>query len=86
MPTKIFNHEFSACAPAVLAVVLTVCYCITVMVLCLVVVPESSRHAVDGMISLMGTVWSSLIAYLIGSRGLSSFQKSRAGRGRGQAA
>jgi hypothetical protein len=65
-------------APAIMAVIITICYCATMTLLCLVSIPESSRPEVDTMIRVIGSVWGSLVAYLVGARGLQRLRKARA--------
>ena len=80
MAIATFLEACQQAAPAIMAVIITVCYCATMTLLCLVSVPESSRHEVDTMIGVVGTVWGSLVAYLVGARGLQRLRRARAKR------
>ena len=59
-------HE---CAPAAMAILVTLGFCGALATLLFKDIPPESRKLIEAMISLLGTGWTSIIAFYCGTRG-----------------
>ena len=57
------------CAPAAMAILITLAFCGALGILLLRDVPAESRDLVKTMIGMLGTGWTSIIAFYCGTRG-----------------